>query len=200
MPTITLGTDIVIDWNQAANETLVANIDKQNPGMASRTMAMLNLALYDGLAMVKSGGSLFYDYGTGHTSTGYSASGTAAAAPAAYTVLSSIYPDQAATLSSRLTASLSSVGDGTEKTTGIASGTMIGQSIVNSRTSDGFNNNVAYQPNPAAGHWQPDPPQSDSTSLGTWLGTDDSFCFDIRHPILPTSAASFDQPRICGCV
>jgi hypothetical protein len=106
---IELRADIVIDWNKAANETLVANIDKQNPGMASRTMAMLNLALYDGLAMVKSGGKLFYDYGTGHTSTGYTASGTAAAAQAAYTVLSSIYPDQTAALSSRLNSSLSSV-------------------------------------------------------------------------------------------
>ena len=186
MPTITLRADIVIDWNQAANETLVANIDKQNPGMASRTMAMLNLALYDGLAMVKSGGSLFYDYGTGHTSTGYSASGTAAAAQAAYTVLSSIYPDQAATLSSRLTASLSSVGDGTEKTTGIALGTMIGQSIVNSRTSDGFNNNVAYQPNPAAGHWQPDPLNPTQQAWGPGWGQ--------MTPFALTSGTQFSPP------
>ena len=41
---------------------------------------MLNLALYDGLNMVKSGGKMFYDYGPGHTSPGYTASGTAAAA------------------------------------------------------------------------------------------------------------------------
>ncbi len=154
---VVIRADIVIDWNQAASDTLVANVDKQNPGMASRTMAMLNLALYDGLAMAKPGANLFYDYGTGHTSPGYSASGTAAAAQAAYTVLSSIYPDQTVALSARLSSSLSSIADGADKSSGLALGTMIGQSIVQSRSNDGYNNTVPYQPNPAVGHWQPDP-------------------------------------------
>ncbi len=152
-----LHADIVIDWNDMANETLVANVEYQNPGMATRTMAMLNLAIYDGLAMARSGANLFYDYGVGHTSPGYAASGTAAAAQAAYTVLSSIYQDPTGSISSRLASSLSTVADGVEKTEGIALGTMIGNSILQSRANDGYNVSVPYQPNPAAGHWQPDP-------------------------------------------
>ena len=152
-----LHADLVIDWNNVASDTLLANEDKQNPGMASRTMAMLNLALYDGLAMAKSGANLFYDYGTGHTSPGYSASGSAAAAQAAYTVLSSIYPDQATSLTSHLSSSLASIADGAQKDSGIALGIMVGQSILQSRANDGYNVNLPYQPNPAVGHWQPDP-------------------------------------------
>lgn len=185
VPTVTLRADIVIDWNKTANETLAANIDKHNPGMASRTLAMLNLALYDGLSMVKPGGKMFYNYGTGNTSPGYAASGTAAAAQAAYTVLSSIYPDRAAALNSRLASSLSSVADGAAKTSGIALGTMIGQSIVQKRASDGYNNVVPYQPNPAAGHWQPDPINPTQQAWGPSWGQVTPFSLTSATPIAP---------------
>jgi hypothetical protein len=177
--------DIVIEWNQIGSDTLVANVDKQNPGMASRTMAMLNLALYDGLAMVRSGGNLFYDYGTGHTSPGYTASGTAAAAQAAYTVLSSIYPDQAQMLSARLASSMTSISDGVEKASGIALGTMIGQTIVQSRASDGFDSHVAYQPTSAPGHWQPDPIHPTQEAWGPDWGNVTPFSIQSVAPFMP---------------
>jgi hypothetical protein len=187
--------DIVIEWNKIGNETLVANLDKQNPGMASRTMAMLNLALYDGLAMVRSGANLFYDYGTGHTSQGYHASGTATAAQAAYTVLSSIYPDQAQLLSSRLASSMTSISDGVEKASGIALGTMIGQAIVQSRARDGFDSNVAYNPNPAVGHWQPDPVHPTQEAWGPDWGNVTPFAIGAVSPFMPPSMPALSSPE-----
>lgn len=179
--------DIVIDWNQTASDTLVANVDKQNPGMASRTMAMLNVAIYDSLSMTRPGGNLFYDYGTGtgHTSPGYSASGIAAAAQAACTVLSSIYPDQAATLSSRLTSSLAGVPDSAQKTAGIEIGTMVGQRIVQYRANDGYNSNVPYTPNPGVGHWQPDPLNPGQQAWGPDWGNVTPFALNSGTQFMP---------------
>lgn len=209
VPAVTLRADIVIDWNKTANETIAANIDKHNPGMASRTLAMLNLALYDGLSMVKPGGKMYYNYGMGNTSTGYAASGTAAAAQAAYTVLSSIYPDRTAALSSRLTASLSSVADGADKSSGIAIGKLIGQSIVQKRVNDGYTNIVPYQPNPAAGHWQPDPINPTQQAWGPGWGQVTPFSLTSASQIAPPAppaltsqqyADSFNEVKSLGAL
>ncbi|MEM9352722.1 MAG: phosphatase PAP2 family protein [Planctomycetota bacterium] len=152
-----LRADVVIDWNRVASDVFRDNTSLQNPGMASRSMAMMNLAIYDAIASTTQGADMFYDYGSGHSSPGLSSSGAAAVSQAAYTVLSGIYGDQQSTLDAELTAQLSLVPDGMAKTDGVALGTMIGQSILTRRAGDGYDSLSQYMPTSAPGHWQPDP-------------------------------------------
>ena len=176
---------IVIDWNNTASDTLLANVDKQNPGMASRTMAMMNLAIHDGMQIVKQGGTTFYDYGNGHVSSGHAASGSAAAIQAAYVVLSSIYPDQHAVLNTQRTTSLAQLANGAEKTAGIALGNTVGQSIVQRRSSDGYDSMKQFVPNPQVGHWRPDPLNPGQEAWGPDWGNVRTFALESNRQYMP---------------
>ena len=114
--------DVVLDWNRVASNVLRDNTSLQNPGMASRSLAMMNLAIYDAIAMTSPGASMFYDYGGGHGSPGYGYSDKAAAAQAAYTVMSSLYADQQTQLDAALSTSLSLIPNTQAKTDGVALG------------------------------------------------------------------------------
>ncbi|QDU89943.1 PAP2 superfamily protein [Pirellulimonas nuda] len=185
--------DIVLDWNATASGMLAADTQYQNPGMASRTMAMMNLAIYDAYAMTSPGGTMFYDYGGGHSSPGMTASSKAAAAQAAYTVLSSIYSGQDSLLSGQLAASLALVSDGAEKAEGIAMGTMIGQSIINSRAGDGFDASSQYMPTNAPGHWQSDPLNPGQQAWGPAWGSMQTFAIGSTAPFAPGPPPSLDS-------
>ena len=165
--------EIVSSWNEIASDTLVANTSLQNPGMASRTMAMMNLAIYDSLAMTRSDGQTFYDYNGLQRVT--SASGTAAAAAAAHAVLVATYPDQQSALDASLAASLSSLPAGPDTQQGVALGASIGQSVVGRRSSDGYDLMIQYQPTNQVGHWQPDPLNPTQQAWGPAWGTVDTF-------------------------
>lgn len=149
--------DVVLEWNELASDVLVADQTLQNPGMASRTMAMMNVAIYDAFAMMSPGGTMFHDYGIGHTSPGYAADKEAAAVQAAYTVLNGLYGDQGAMLQQQRTASLAGIAGGSAKLKGLEIGAMIGQRILLSRASDGYDTNGQYQESTVPGRWQSDP-------------------------------------------
>lgn len=149
--------DVVLEWNEVMRGVLQDNTSLQNPGMASRTMAMMNLAIYDAVAMTTPTGTMFYNYGSGHQSPNVDASTNAAAAQAAYTILSSIYPDQQATLDSARATSLAGISAGQSKTDGIALGASIAESILARRENDGYLTSEQYIATNEPGHWQPDP-------------------------------------------
>ena len=202
-----LQADVVLDWNQTMSDVLRDNTDLQNPGMASRSMAMMNLAIYDAFAMTSSNGTLFYDYGSGHNATGLSGSTEAAVAQAAHTVLSGIYADQQTTLDNALTTSLMSIPSGQDKTDGIALGTLIGQSILNRRANDGFDSSSQYMPTNAVGRWQPDPVNPGQEAWGPAWGEVQTFALDSGNqfmaPPLPdlTSQAyadAFNEVKMLG--
>ena len=91
-------SDVVLDWNKAFNEIAVANEKYQNPGYASRAMAMFNLAIYDATVAASGDGKTFYDYKDLGPVDNVQAQ--VAASEAAYTVLSSLYSDQQALIDS----------------------------------------------------------------------------------------------------
>lgn len=181
--------DVVLEWNQIASDVLVANTDLQNPGMASRSMAMMNLAIYDALAMTASSGTMFYDYGSGHASPNMDASGKVAAVQAAYTVLSSIYTDQQGSLNASLATSLSGYSSGVAKTEGIALGTSIGQSILAQRANDGYDSMSQYMPTNQVGHWQSDPLNPGQEAWGPAWGNVTPFAIPSAATFLPPPAA-----------
>ncbi|MEN0110597.1 MAG: chloroperoxidase [Planctomycetota bacterium] len=150
--------DVVLDWNRVARDVIRANTSLQDPGNASRSMAMMNLAIYDAVAMTDPSGTMYYDYGLGNASPGYALSHKAAASQAAFEVLSSLYPDQQSTIDAALTSSLGGVTAGTAKTEGVALGTMVGRSIITRRQNDGFDTSSQYVPTLGVpGRWTPDP-------------------------------------------
>ncbi|MBB6430572.1 hypothetical protein HNQ40_002378 [Algisphaera agarilytica] len=185
--TVTVGQDVVLDWNSLASGVLVDNESLQNPGMASRSMAMMNLAIYDSMAMT--GGwmdaTAFYNYSGIDAGLISGASSEAAAAQAAYTVLSGIYGDQQTTLDTGLATTLAGISDGAAKTSGVALGTQIGQAILAKRSNDGYDTSVQYTPTYEIGHWQPDPVNPDQEAWGPAWGEVDTFALNSVNPFLP---------------
>ncbi|MEM9417818.1 MAG: vanadium-dependent haloperoxidase [Planctomycetota bacterium] len=183
----TLGQDVVLDWNSLASGVLVDNESLQNPGMASRSMAMMNLAIYDSMAMTGgwANASAFYDYSGIDAGLFSGASSEAAAAQAAYTVLSGIYSDQQTTLNTGLASTLSGITDGAAKTAGVDLGTQIGQAILAKRANDGYDTSVQYTPTYEIGHWQPDPVNPGQEAWGPAWGEVDTFALNSVNPFLP---------------
>lgn len=177
--------DVVLDWNEVASDVLRDNTSLQNPGMASRSMAMMNLAIYDAFAMTSPGGVMFYDYGAGHTSPNYGYSNKAAASQAAFTVLSGIYGDQQATIEGALMSQLALIPDSQAKTDGVALGEMIGQSILDRRANDGYDTMSQYMPTNAPGHWQPDPLNPTQEAWGPDWGNVDTFGIQSNTQFMP---------------
>ncbi len=154
---LAVASDTILDWNTVATDVLVADVVSQHPGMASRTMAMINLAMYDAFQMSAVSGTPYYDY-TGVIPPPSSAvSRDAAAIEAAYTILANNYPDQLTILDSQRTTSLGAITDSAEKAAGIQLGGLIGNSIVTRRADDGYDVSVQFVPTGAPGHWEPDP-------------------------------------------
>ncbi|TWT93474.1 PAP2 superfamily protein [Botrimarina colliarenosi] len=177
--------DVVLDWNQTARDVLRNDTTQQNPGMASRTLAMMNLAIYDAVAMMSPTGTMFYDYGAGHSSPGYAASDKAAAAQAAYTVLSTLYTGQQPALDAALASSLSLIPDGPSKNDGIALGSMIGQNALYQRAGDGYDSNSQYQPTNSPGHWQTDPLNPGQQAWGPQWGSMQMFTTPSTTSMMP---------------
>ena len=146
-------------------------------------MAMMNLAIYDSLAMTRVGGQTFYSYNGLQPTT--SASGTAAAATAAHAVLSAIYPDQQSALDASLAGSLSNISAGPAKQAGIALGASIGQSVVARRANDGYDSMIQYQPTNQVGHWQPDPLNPTQQAWGPAWGNVSTFRLPSVSPFMP---------------
>lgn len=183
--TATLRADTVLDWNRVASDVLRDNTSLQNPGMASRSMAMMNLAIYDAIAMTSPGGTMFYDYGGGHASPGYTYSDKAAASQAAYTVLSGVYADQQATLDAALASSLSLIPNGQAKSDGVTLGAMIGQSILSRRANDGYDTMSQYMPSSDPGRWRSDPLNPGQEAWGPDWGNVDTFALQSNTQFMP---------------
>jgi len=145
--------DVLIDWNRVATEVIAADTPYQNPGMASRTLAMVNLAMYDAVNQIAPVHQPFY----AHAAAPVGVSPEAAAAKAAHQVLSSIYPGQSALLDPALASSLNLIADGPSKSDGVAYGQSVGAAVVANRQGDGFDAVVQYVPTGEPGHWEPDP-------------------------------------------
>lgn len=153
----TARADVVTDWNTVLCNTIqtdgiVNSPNLANPGWSTRTMAMMNGAIYDA----------FQSVNRTHTPFMYSAltpgaSREAAAAQAAYEIILECYPLRHDILDPALANTLSQVSDGAAKTSGIALGHAIAQQYMAARQNDGANNMAPYTPSNLPGKWRPDP-------------------------------------------
>lgn len=199
------GGETIVEWNEIASDVLLADTQYQNPGMASRSMAMVNLAIYDAVNGIQPTHQSFFS----QPAPQLGASPDVAAIEAAYQVLSSIYPGQQAMLDSRRTASMSAFGDSPAKTSGILYGQQVASTILNERVNDGFDEMVPYSLTEGAGHWEPDPMNPGQEAWGPEWGSLKPFGIrevsDMMPPPMPSMTsdeytAAFNEVKRLGSI
>ena len=153
--------DVVLDWNQ----TLLNAVrqDDSAPPLASRNMAMVQIAVYDAVNAIQGTHGLYVD-----AAAPAGASLDAAVAGAAHRVLSFLYPDQAATFDAQLAATLAGVPAGAAQTDGLAVGRQVADAIIAWRRNDGADQFVNYVPGTGPGVWQPALPAFAPAVLPQW--------------------------------
>ncbi|HRX78492.1 MAG TPA: phosphatase PAP2 family protein, partial [Pirellulaceae bacterium] len=204
-------SDVVLAWNELFGEILAdADASLQNPGYASRSMAMLNLAIYDAVAIATDGAdaNTFYDYPidlAGNTDL----SAEIAASQAAYTVLSGLYPDQQETLDAFLQSSLAGTENNRKLDASLTLGNEIGNTILAIRANDGSNVIAEYEYTDEVGYFQPDPLNPAVPAWGPAWGNVDTFAISSTDDFVPDSppdltseeyAASYNEVLELGSV
>ncbi len=158
--------DAVLDWNEIAVNTAVANL--QNPFAQARYAAIVQLAVFEAVNAVT--GEYRPYLGTIVAPPG--ASADAAAVQAAYDVLVNYFPNSQTTLQTQLAASLALIPDGQSKQAGIATGHAAAAAMIARRANDGSAPPKFYTPGPVVpGSWQATPtcPMMNGIAVGTFL-------------------------------
>jgi len=177
-----LSADVVQQWNQVLSETLKANVSYQNPGMASRSLAMTNIAMYDAMQGIQPTHTPFYTHGSAPAN----ASLEAAVVQAGYRVLSSIYPDQQSLLDTHRNAIFASLPDPAMSiSAGVGFGDAVGDKVIQERMNDGYMNMVPYMPTNVVGHWQPDPLNPAQMAWGPEWGELKPFAVSDMNAMMP---------------
>jgi hypothetical protein len=151
--TITRG-DVVIAWNQTMLEAIRMSMDTL--GLSTRTMAMVQEAMYDAVNAIDHFGSVFHVSVPASESQG--ASPEVAASEAAFDVLSAMIPQEQPLFNATLAESLADIPAGPAVSSGIAVGDTVASGILTWRANDGSNAQVPYVPGTAPGRWRPTPP------------------------------------------
>ena len=160
-----LGSASVIrDWNSVAVTTIISNAGKP-PAVATIDLVYVNAAIYDAVNAIDGRYSVF---AVSPTTPAAGASEEAAAIAAAYNVLRTFYPGQAAYLDAQYAASLAPIADGDSKSRGVQIGREVATLYLAQRSNDGRNANVAYTPGTGPGAWQPTPPAF-APAQGPWI-------------------------------
>ena len=157
-----LSADVIIDWNNTLLNAVRTNY--MSPLPTSRVSAAMNTAMYDAVNSIARTHQPYHVVMTADPGT----SRQAAAAQAAYRVLSGMIPASQASYNAALANSLSSVPDGAGKTAGIALGNTVGAAILALRANDGANAVVPYTPGSAPGDWRPTPPANAAAAAPQW--------------------------------
>jgi hypothetical protein len=141
--------DSVLDWNEIAVNTAVAN--QQSPVAQARYAAIVQLAVFDAVNAIT--GEYRPYLGTITAPSG--ASAEAAAIEAAYKVLSAYFPATQVALDSDRKQSLGSIPDGQAKTDGMTTGDAAAQAMITLRANDGSSPAQFKIPGPPVpGEWQ----------------------------------------------
>jgi hypothetical protein len=143
--------DAVTEWNLNASNALFAGA-AQPPNVSVPHLAMVHGAVYDAVNAIGGGRE-------GYLLTSRVGqpmdSKPAAAAAAAYGVLSHLVPAQQAVLDAQYAASLAAIPDGTDKTRGIRVGEAAAAAMIAARTDDGRFGAFRFAVGSGPGVWKP---------------------------------------------
>src|SRR5262245_29441069 len=124
-----------------------------SPVQLSRVLAMVHAAMHDAVNAVE---PRYETYASDLRDV--RAHPEAAAATAAYRVLSGLFPSLQPSWDAALRESLSAIGDTRGKAAGVTLGSAVGQLILDVRSDDGWDSVDPFTPTPAPGIWRPTPP------------------------------------------
>jgi hypothetical protein len=196
---------VVQQWNQIAENTVVASGAFQNEGLIY--MAYVSAAVYDAVVAIDGG---FEPYALRLTANPR-ASVDAAVVEAAYTVLRHYFPGQAVSLDSWHGEALALIADGPAKQDGLATGLAAAQAIIDRRTQDGrltpigvTSTFVTKEPEP--GVWRLTPPAFAAPQT-PWVGSVQPFVLNQPgqfhpHPPAPLTSEQwveqFNEVKLYG--
>jgi hypothetical protein len=170
-----LAADVVTDWNATMRDVIQQDgtriVHKANPGWSTRSIAMVNTAIYD----------VFQAFDRTHrpflvdTRAQPNSSLDAAVHQAAYDVLIHTYPGERAMLDAAYNARMASIPSGVNKTNGMTLGSSIAQACILNRTGDRSDDIVPYTPGTDPGLWRPDPFNPGQSAWGPGWGAVHTF-------------------------
>jgi hypothetical protein len=164
---LTVRANTVLVWNEIAVNTAIAN--GQNPFVQARTNAIVQLAVFEAVNAI----THEYEPYLGVVVAPAGASAEAAAAQAAYHVLSTMFSGNAATVTAlnlAIANTLAGIPNGQAKNDGVSVGTSAAIQILALRANDGSSPPQFKTPGPAiVGEWQPTPSCQQFNNLGAFL-------------------------------
>lgn len=198
----TAQANVVTEWNTAMLNAIKAT--SANPPAASRAMAMVSTAVFDAVNSVNPQYTHYRVLGAAPVGT----SPEAAAITAAHSVLSNLFPSQAANFNALRDSQLALIPDGANKTNGINLGFECALDTNTFRTTDGSTNVVPYTEPATPGVWRPTLPANAAGLLPGWgdvtpFGMNAGNQFQPAGPVLmdsPEYAAQVEQVRILGAI
>ena len=157
--------DVILTWNRIALNAIRRD-NLTPPPVVAKVMAMVHTAMYDAANAIEQKYGVYRVDATPITG----ADAIAAAAEAAYRVLSTIYPNQQAYFNALLANSLNTGATAEAQAAGILLGDTVAANIIAWRKQDGAKNQVAFNPSTEIGKWQPELPNYDGALLPQWAG------------------------------
>ncbi len=200
--------DVVLEWNGIAldalkNDSLLAHPHQNNPGAASRAMAIVQAAVFDAVNSIDRS----YEPYLIQVNAPRDASITAAAAQAAHDTLAALFPEYAPTLDARLAGDLAGGGSFLSKVEGVLVGHVVAAGILAVRSHDGSDVSINWPAGTQPGQWRPDPLHPNQSAWGPEWGDVTPFTltsstqFPVPAPPALTSqayAAAYDEVKRLG--
>ena len=141
--------ELVIDWNAIAYQVIKADENYANPMSASRSLAIMHLAMHDAVNAARPRYAAY-----AYTERDNAADAAVAAVTAAHDVLAALYPKQTVLLKAALDKSLVDAGTTAAATRGIALGRSVAGAVLRKRAADGSAANVPYQQGSKPGEYR----------------------------------------------
>lgn len=154
--------DLVTDANVALRQAIRAN--NTDAYQASRQFAILQTAIFDAVNGIDPQYQSYRVQPAAITGS----SQEAAAASAAYAVLSALYPASSPAFDATYAAQLGAITPGTSRDNGSSWGTMVANNILNWRADDHSSDAVNYVALAGAGNWRPTSPTFGAPEAPQW--------------------------------
>jgi hypothetical protein len=168
---LTAAADVVTDWNATIRGVIQQDgthpVHKANPGWSTRSIAMLNGAIYDAFQATN---RTHFPYLV-NTAAAPNTSLDAAVHQAAYELLVECYPGEQSTITADYNARMASIPSGLDKTNGINLGHSIAEAYMAARAGDQSDLTMPYMPGVGPGQWRPDPFNPTQAAWGPGWGT-----------------------------
>jgi hypothetical protein len=149
--------EIVVDWSLTAYQTIKADNGYVDPLPATRTLAMMHLAMHDALNLISPRYETYAPYHSQQSETAANGSqpdAAIAAATAAHNILLALFPKQKIVLDATLEKSLLEAGNGANVSAAKAIGAKAASAVAAMRTNDGSDRVESYSPGTRPGDYR----------------------------------------------